>query len=110
MRHSVLCAEKFLREALPSGTEPQGEGRGAATSTAQNELENIDCQLLPGEVRPELGHPRLQVSGNAGWAVRGRESTFCPSPDARSFSETCCSSFHMLILAILQTKGFWSHL
>ncbi|XDA76103.1 hypothetical protein R6Z07M_006243 [Ovis aries] len=25
-RHSVPCAEKFLLEALPSGTEPQGDG------------------------------------------------------------------------------------
>lgn len=31
------------------------------------------------------------------------------SPDARSLSETCCSSFHKLILAVLQTEGFWSH-
>ncbi|KAI4543273.1 hypothetical protein MG293_006067 [Ovis ammon polii] len=101
--------EKFLREALPSGTEPQGDGEEQQRPRPKTNLRTLIANCFREKRGLSWAIHVCKCLGTQAGLSEVEEALPPLSPDTRSLSETCCSTFRMLIFAVLQTKGFWSH-
>lgn len=79
-RHSVPCAEKFLLEALPSGTEPQGDGEEQQCPRPKTNLRTLIANCFREKRGLSWAIHVCKCLGTQATAVRGRGSISSPEP------------------------------